>query len=175
MLRYKHGFVWSYFWPLAIYCLSNRASLVAQMLEHLAALLETWVRSLGWEDPLEKEMATHSSILAWSTPWTEEPGGLQSTGLPRVRHDWVTSLSEKLYTLSKNKTGGDCGSDDELIIAKFRLKLKKVGKTTRTFRYDLSQIPYDYTVKVTNRFKGLDLIECISQVSQLPVQILHAK
>ena len=72
----------------------------------------------------------------------------------------MTSLSEKLYTLSKNKTGGDCGSDDELIIAKFRLKLKKVGKTTRTFRYDLSQIPYDYTVKVTNRFKGLDLIEC---------------
>ena len=54
---------------------------------------ETWVRSLGWEDPLEKEMATHSSILAWKIPWTEEPGGLQSTGLQRVRHDWATSLS----------------------------------------------------------------------------------
>ena len=54
---------------------------------------ETWVRFLGWEDPLEKEMATRSSILAWRTPWTEEPGGLQSTGSQRVGHDWATSLS----------------------------------------------------------------------------------
>ena len=54
--------------------------------------------------------------------------------------------------------GADFGSDHELLIAKFRLKLKKVGKTTRPFRYDLNQIPYDYTVEVTNRFKGLDLI-----------------
>ena len=53
---------------------------------------EAWVWSLGWEDPLEKEMASHSSILAWRIPWTEEPGGLQSTGLQRVRHDWATSL-----------------------------------------------------------------------------------
>ena len=52
------------------------ASLVAQRLNHLSAMWETWVRSLGWEDPLEKEMATHSSILAWEIPWTEEPGGL---------------------------------------------------------------------------------------------------
>ena len=66
---------------------------------------------------------------------------------------------EKLYTVSKNKTGADCGSDHELLIAKFRLKLKKVGKTTRPFRYDLNQIPYDYTVEVRNRFKGLDLID----------------
>ena len=65
---------------------------------------------------------------------------------------------EKLYTVSKNKTGADCGSDHELFIAKFRLKLRKVGKTTRPFRYDLNQIPCDYTVKVRNRFKGLDLI-----------------
>ena len=68
---------------------------------------------------------------------------------------------EKLYTVSKNKTGADCGSDHELLIAKFRLKLKKVGKTTRPFRYDLNQIPYDYTVEVRNRFKGLDLIDCL--------------
>ena len=66
---------------------------------------------------------------------------------------------EKLYTVSKNKTGADCGSDHELLIAKFRLKLKKVGKTTRPFRYDLNQIPYVYTAEVTNRFKGLDLID----------------
>ena len=69
---------------------------------------------------------------------------------------------EKLYTVSKNKPGADCGSDHELLIAKFRHKLKKVGKTTRPFRYDLNQIPYYYTVEVRNRFKGLDLIdECL--------------
>ena len=64
----------------------------------------------------------------------------------------------KLYTVSKNKT---CGSDYELLIAKIRLKLKKVGKTTRPFRYDLNQIPYDYILEVRNRFKGVDLIECL--------------
>ena len=57
--------------------------------------------------------------------------------------------------------GADCGSDHELLIAKFRLKLKKVGKSTRPFRNDLNQSPYNYTVEVTNRFKGLDLIECL--------------
>ena len=68
---------------------------------------------------------------------------------------------EKLYTVNNNKKrpGADCGSDHELLIAKFRLKLKKVGKTTRPFRYDLNQIPYDYTVEMRNRFKGLDLID----------------
>ena len=62
---------------------------------------------------------------------------------------------------TKTRPGADCGSDHELLITKFRLKLKKVGKTTRPFRYDLNQIPYDYTVQVRNRFKGLDLIECL--------------
>ena len=73
---------------------------------------------------------------------------------------------EKLYTVSKTRLGADCGSDHELLIAKFRLKLKKVEKTTRPFRYDLNQIPYDYTVEVTNRFKGLDLIECLKNYGQ---------
>ena len=68
---------------------------------------------------------------------------------------------EKLYTGSKNKSGADCGPDHELLIAKFRLKLKKVGKTTRPLRYNLNKIPYVYTVEVRNRFKGLDLIECL--------------
>ena len=68
---------------------------------------------------------------------------------------------EALYSEQKTRLGADYGSDHELLIAKFRLKLKKVGKTTRPFRYDLNQIPYDYTVEVTNRFKGLDLIECL--------------
>ena len=62
---------------------------------------------------------------------------------------------------AKIRPGADCGSDHELLIAKFRLKWKKVGKTTRTFRYDLNQIPYDYTMEVRNRFKGLDQIECL--------------
>ena len=68
-------------------------SLVAQMVKSLPSMWETRVRSLGWEDPLEKEMATHSSILVWEIPWMEEPGGLQSMGSQRVRHDWTTSLS----------------------------------------------------------------------------------
>ena len=62
---------------------------------------------------------------------------------------------------AKTRPGADCGSDRELLTAKFRLKLKKAGKTTRPFRYDLNQIPFTYTVEVTNRFKGLDLIECL--------------
>ena len=69
---------------------------------------------------------------------------------------WRSSIES-----AKTRPGADCDSDHELLIAKFRLKLKKVGKTTRPFRYDLNQIPYDYTVEVTNRFKGLDLIECL--------------
>ena len=62
---------------------------------------------------------------------------------------------------AKTRLGADCGSDHELLIAKFRLKLKNIGKTTRPFRYDIHQIPYNYTVEVTNRFKGLDLIDIV--------------
>ena len=90
----------------------------------------------------------HTDITRWSIP----------------KSDLLYSLQlnmEKLYTVTKNNTRADCGSDLELIVAKFRLKLKKVGKTTRPFRYDLNQIPYDYTVEVTKRFKGLNLIECL--------------
>ena len=67
--------------------------------------------------------------------------------------------AEALYSQQKTRPGADCGSDHELLIAKFRFKLKKIGKTTRPFRHDLNQIPYDYTVEVRNRFKGLDLID----------------
>ena len=62
-------------------------SLVAQRAKNLPAMQETWVWSLGWEDPLEKRMATHSSVLVWRIPWTEEPGGLQSMGSQRVRYN----------------------------------------------------------------------------------------
>ena len=71
--------------------LCNLTSLVAQTVKHLPTTRETWVRPLGREDPLEKEMATHSCILAWKIPWTEEPGRQQSMGSQRVRHDWATS------------------------------------------------------------------------------------
>ena len=69
---------------------------------------------------------------------------------------WRSSIQS-----AKTRPGVDCGSDHELLIAKFRLKLKRAGITTRPFRYDLNQIPYDYTVEVRNRFKGPDLIECM--------------
>ena len=70
---------------------------------------------------------------------------------------------------AKTRLGAGCGSDHELLITKFRLKLKKVGKTTRPFRYDLNQIPYDYTAEVTNRFKGLDLIDRVPEELQMGV------
>ena len=69
---------------------------------------------------------------------------------------------EKLYT-AKTRLGADCGSDHEFLLAKIRLKSKEVGETTRPFRHDLNQIPYDYTVEVRNRFKGLDLIDRVPE------------
>ena len=76
---------------LALVLSSPLTSLEAQVVKNLRAIQKSQVRSLGREDPLEKGMATHSSILAWEIPWTEEPGGLQSMGSQRVRHDWVTN------------------------------------------------------------------------------------
>ena len=78
--------------PLALFVVMLSESLVAQRLKCLPPMRETWVWFLGWEDPLEKEMVTHSGILAWKIPWTEKPGRLQSMGSQRVRHDWATSL-----------------------------------------------------------------------------------
>ena len=82
--------------------------MVAQTVKRLPTMQETRVRSLGWEDPLEKGMATHSSVLAWRIPWTEEPGGLQSTGPQRVGHDWVTDTFtfHKRINGEKGESGG---------------------------------------------------------------------
>ena len=85
------------------------ASLEAQRLKCLPAMRETWVWSLGRKDSLEKEMATHSIILAWRIPWTEESGGLQSMGSQRVRHNWATSLS--LSRLQWALPGGSAGKE----------------------------------------------------------------
>ena len=76
---------------------------------------------------------------------------------------------ENLYTVSKTRLGADCGSDHELLIAKFKLKLKKGGKTARPYRYDLNQMPSDYTVEVGNRFKGLDLIDRVPDELRMEV------
>ena len=86
---------------------------MAQMVKNLPEMRETWVGSLGWEDPLEEGMATYSSILAWRIPWTEEPGGLQSIGSQRVRHNWVTKHSTASFKFSciffqKGKRCGNC-------------------------------------------------------------------
>ena len=80
-----------------------------------------------------------------------------------------------LYSQKKTRPGADCGSDHDLHIAKFRLKLKKVGKTTRPFRHALNQIPYDYTVEVTNRFKGLDLIGRVPEELWTEIMTLYRR
>ena len=98
--------------------------------------------------PAAQEKTLRLDITRWST----------------LKSDWLYSCSQRWRSSiqsAKTRPGADCGSDHELLTAKFRLKLKKVEKTTRPFRYDLNQIPYDYTVEVRNRFKGLDLIECL--------------
>ena len=79
---------------------------MAQMGKHLPTMWETWAGSLGWEDPLEKEMAMHSSTLAWKTPWTEERAGLSSMGLQRVRHDRATSLSLSMMEAGPGSQAG---------------------------------------------------------------------
>ena len=81
--------------------------LVAQTVKRLSTMWETWVWSLGWEDPLEKEMAIHSKTIAWKIPRTEEPGRLQAMGSQRVGHDWVTSLSGQGQWLPQHRRGGD--------------------------------------------------------------------
>ena len=97
--------------------------------------------------PTTHETTLHMDITRWSTPKSD---------YILCSQRWRSCIQS-----AKTRPGADCGSDHELLITKFRLKLKKVGKTTRPFGYDLNQIPYDYTVEVRNRFKGLDLIDTV--------------
>ena len=85
----------------------------------------------------------------------------------KIKYIFCSQRLRSSIQSAKTRLGADCGSDHELLIAKFRLKLKKVGKTTRLFRYDLNQIPYDYTVEVRNRFKGLDLVDKVTKELQM--------
>ena len=95
-------------------------------------------------------------LYTWTSP----------DGQHRNQIDYILCSQRRRSSIQSAKTtpGADCGSDQELLIAKIRLKLKKVGETARPFRYDLNQIPYDYTVEVRNRFKGLDLIRVSDEV-----------
>ena len=97
-----------------------------------------------------QEKTLHMDITRWSI--------LKSDEYILCNQRWGSSIQS-----AKTRPGADCGSAHELLIAKFRLQLKKVEKTTRPFSYDLNQIPYDYTVEVTNRFKGLDLVDRVPE------------
>ena len=118
------------FLPLILYIFSymlyglETTSLVAQMVKHLSTMQETQVWALGWEDPLEKEMATHSSTIAWKIPWIEKPGRLQSMGSQRVGHNWAISLSRScmyLTFLACPKLFSPCYFTDSLISYHFIL------------------------------------------------------
>ena len=104
------------FWFLEFFCLNGILPCAAKAIpsrmrikENLPAMQETWVWFLGWEDPLVKEMATHSSIIAWKSPWTEEPGELQPMGSQRVRHDWATNTTTTVYFPTSYPWVLDCG------------------------------------------------------------------
>ena len=107
--------------------------------------------------PTTQEKTLHMDITRWSTRWSSPDG----QPITRNQIDYILCSLRWRSSIQSAETrlGVDCGSDHALLIAKFRLKLKKVGRTARPFRYDLNQIPYDYTVEVRNRFKRLDLID----------------
>jgi len=114
------------------------------------------------------EFCQENALVIANTLFQQHKRRLYTWTSPDGQHEirlitfFAAKDGEALYSQKKTRLGADCGSDHELLIAKFRLKLKKVGKTSRPFRYDLNQIPYDYTVEVRNRFKGLHLIERVS-------------
>ena len=106
-------------------------------------------------------------LYTWTSPDGQHPNQIDYILCSQT---WRSSRQS-----AKTRPGANCHSDHELLIAKFRLKLKKVGKTIRQFRYDLNQIPYDYTVKVRNRFKGLDLIDKVLMNSGMRFVTLYRR
>ena len=118
------------------------------------------------------EFCQENALVIANTLFQQHKRRLYTWTSPDGQHqnqiDYILCSQRRRSSTQPEKTrpGADCGSDHELLLAKFRLKLKKVGKTSRPFSYDLNQIPYDYTVKVTNRLKGLDLIDCLKNSGQ---------
>ena len=125
----------------------TKSPLVIQTVKHLPTMWETQVQSLGQEDPLEKEMATHSIILAWKIPWTEEPGRLQTMGSRRVRHDWATSLSLSLFRYKINIW-------ESIALLHTNNETEKVIKTTFPFTVTSKPIKYLGT-NLTKKGKSL--------------------
>ena len=136
-------------------------------------LRDTWINRQIWPWSTRWSRAKANRVLfrehtghsKYPCPATQEMTlYMDITRRSTLKSNWLCFLQpkmEKLYTVRKSRPGADCDSDHEVLIANFILKLKKVGKTTRQLMYDLNQIPYNYTVEVTSRFKRLDLIECL--------------
>ena len=125
---------------------------------------QAWTWSTKWSRAkpnrvLPREWAGHSKHPLPATQWTSLDGQYQN----QIDKILCNRRHRRSIESAKTRQGVDCGSDHELLITKFRLKLKKVGKTTRPLRYDLNQIPNNYTVEVTNRFKGLDLTDRVPE------------
>ena len=128
---------------------------------------QIWPWSTEWSRAKVIQFCQENALVIANTLFQQHKRRLYTWTSPDGQHQnqidyilcsqrWRSSIQS-----AKARLGAHCGTDHELLIAKFGLKLKKVGKTTRPFRYDLNQIPYDYTVEMRNRFKGLDLIECL--------------
>ena len=128
---------------------------------------QIWPWSIEWSRTRLIEFCQENTLVIPNTSfqqhkrrlykWTSPDGQYQN----QIDYILCSQRCRSSIQSAKTRLGADCGSDHELLSGKFRLKLKKVGSITRPIRYDMHQIPYDYTVEVTNRFKGLDLIECL--------------
>ena len=147
--------LYSYFYLLLFFCL-----LWLQVNIQLRSSFYFSLFFLAYLWHFKKKTLFSGCPRAYKYTFTANPRPLQIT-----LHVFMSSMNQDqkltMNWSTRSRPGADYGSDHELLIAKFRLKLKKVGKTSRPFKYDLNKIPYDYTVEVTNRFKGLDLIECL--------------
>ena len=132
-----------------------------RLLIHYSKILSFFWLRLWFAE--KKIVHTHVYVWRWNNWMTSLHIDITRRSTPKKKKDYILWSRRWRRSIQSVKTrpGAGCGSDHELLIAKFRLKLKKVGKTTRTFRYYLNQIYYNYTVELTNRFKGLDLIECL--------------
>ena len=126
---------------------------------------QIWPWNMEWSRAKTNRFCQENALVIANTLFQQHKRRLYTWTSPDGQHrnqiDYISCSQRWRSSIQSAKTrlGPDCGSDPELLIAKFRLKLKKVGKTTRPFRYDLKQNPYDYTVEVRNRFKGLDLTD----------------